>query len=1166
MKLKRLHIRNIASIEEGDIDFENGLRDGITGEQSPLFLISGDTGAGKPVILDCISMCLYKKTPRLSSVANRTRNDFSPFTGEQLGIADIAQYTRIGISAKDPCYAELIFEGNDGIDYTARLELGMKRRNKGEKGSLQHATPKWTVRKGEDSPVGGVKEVEQIILQAVGISFEQFGRMAMLAQGQFAAFLTGDKREREAILEQLTDTARFSRFGEAIKNIFTEYSRRAELAEKELESVASRRLSEESRIQLTSTKAALESELQELEKVRKDIDRRKAAVGVILQDREHISASNQRLIQLVGKQESEDYRRMLELVEGWDSTTTQRQVLAQKNDNLANIERERKSIPELRKRYLNLYSELQCQVKKSVEIHDKIGAEEQWIGQREEDKSLFANAQSLILRLRQFADNQRTIKDSSQKLNVGVEKGKELQILLELNQKHEREIKIEAEELQKRIDEINARIADLRPQELIDAYQLLQNQITDLHKLEDLLTTLGRLHEEGWKLGEDLGEKRKAHEARERESPATEDRLKAAKAAEEDAIRLHNLLEKGMDEAMERMRESMRIAHADMCPLCGSSIDHYQFGHADEAVRQALMPASLRLQEARNKYAEAEKEYRRHESLLTGMRAEIKAGETRHLSVIKEMEEIHQKIMDFCGRLNLSLTLPDISLIFDRGSYVVLSDKMKFQVSELEGKQKGIKEKIDEVSRLNRDLGELNKAGKTITHKLKESTAISQDIEKQMAVNAGNIEHLNVMIQSLKESCETIAGELPERFKAKYPEWSSNPAGACDTLNSEASEYERHIRHFELLVTEGERLSGMLDELMGARERIIYLFPAWSDVVPEPGDSFRRDSRKDWRDLYDACVALISAISYCEESIKTAEKALQEFYGARSVDERWLNDLISQEKRVNEVRKEIQTLENDIRTLHANISLRKEEIAGMLRELGCSDEAEIPIMDELLKAITENTSRRDEVARQSGSIDVTLSKADAEEEAYLKAAGIYEEAGKLKSKWELINRYFGGTRFRTLVQSYILRPLLNNANIYLSRITDRYELTCSDDNEQLSILVHDRYNKNQIRSATVLSGGERFMVSLALSLALSSLNRPDMNVDILFIDEGFGTLDEKSLDSVMGTLERLREIAGQSGRRVGVISHREELEERIPVQIHVTKYGEGRSRIAFKGV
>ena len=68
----------------------------------------------------------------------------------------------------------------------------------------------------------------------------------------------------------------------------------------------------------------------------------------------------------------------------------------------------------------------------------------------------------------------------------------------------------------------------------------------------------------------------------------------------------------------------------------------------------------------------------------------------------------------------------------------------------------------------------------------------------------------------------------------------------------------------------------------------------------------------------------------------------------------------------------------------------------------------------------------------------------------------------------------------------------------------------------------------------------------------------------MFIDEGFGTLDEKSLDSVMNTLEKLQDIAGQNNRRVGIISHREELDERIPVQIRVIKKGEGRSHVEIK--
>lgn len=199
-----------------------------------------------------------------------------------------------------------------------------------------------------------------------------------------------------------------------------------------------------------------------------------------------------------------------------------------------------------------------------------------------------------------------------------------------------------------------------------------------------------------------------------------------------------------------------------------------------------------------------------------------------------------------------------------------------------------------------------------------------------------------------------------------------------------------------------------------------------------------------------------------------------------------------------------------------------------------------------------------------GAIQKQLDDNTHNQEQALKAQKAMEQAQETLKKWEVLNTYFGGTRFRTLVQTYVLRPLLNNANLYLKQITPRYLLTCSEENEQLSILVLDNDNKRQVRSVTLLSGGERFMVSLALSLALSSLNRPDMNVNILFIDEGFGTLDEKSLDSVMETLGKLQEIAGLKERRVGIISHRTELEERLPVQIRVEKRGEGRSQVTIK--
>ena len=164
-----------------------------------------------------------------------------------------------------------------------------------------------------------------------------------------------------------------------------------------------------------------------------------------------------------------------------------------------------------------------------------------------------------------------------------------------------------------------------------------------------------------------------------------------------------------------------------------------------------------------------------------------------------------------------------------------------------------------------------------------------------------------------------------------------------------------------------------------------------------------------------------------------------------------------------------------------------------------------------------------------------------------------------KERWERFNKEFGsvdGTRFSRIAQSFILAHLLRYANKYLRQFSDRYELVCEPG--ELTILVRDRFCNQSPQFVKVISGGESFMVSLSMALALSQLNVNQANIDTLFIDEGFGSLDEDCLNAVMDTLEKLHQIGG---RRVGVISHVEALNERIRTQIQVRRIDPVRSQV-----
>ena len=173
-----------------------------------------------------------------------------------------------------------------------------------------------------------------------------------------------------------------------------------------------------------------------------------------------------------------------------------------------------------------------------------------------------------------------------------------------------------------------------------------------------------------------------------------------------------------------------------------------------------------------------------------------------------------------------------------------------------------------------------------------------------------------------------------------------------------------------------------------------------------------------------------------------------------------------------------------------------------------------------------------------------------------------QDKAKVSALWSELASAIGtttGDNFRDVAQAYTMRILLDQANYFLRKLSQRYELTCYTNS--LAIMVMDKEMGGELRTASSLSGGETFLVSLALALGLASLNDENLNIDMLFIDEGFGTLDSESLEMAVQTLGNMQKF----GRRVGIISHVDSLKERIPAQIQVTKRGKAASVVTIVG-
>jgi exonuclease SbcC len=260
------------------------------------------------------------------------------------------------------------------------------------------------------------------------------------------------------------------------------------------------------------------------------------------------------------------------------------------------------------------------------------------------------------------------------------------------------------------------------------------------------------------------------------------------------------------------------------------------------------------------------------------------------------------------------------------------------------------------------------------------------------------------------------------------------------------------------------------------------------------------------------------------KALQERARALEEERIALNARRREKAERLEEERRRKATDRSREDLLRELEELERNVKILREELGGIAQKL------------------RENETARETARDRRAALE-------AQEKECFRIEALHDLIGSADGK-----------KYRNFVQCLTFDILISHANRQLRKMTDRY-LLVRNDGQPLELDVIDAYQAGERRSTRNLSGGESFLVSLALALGLSRMASRNVRIDSLFLDEGFGTLDEDALDTALQTLAELR----QDGKLIGVISHVAALKERIASQIRVFPLSGGRSGLSGPG-
>ena len=1107
MIINKLTIHNIASICDAEIDFNSPPL-----SNADVFLISGKTGAGKSTVLDCICVALYNATPRLDNKSHRTEN-----LDDGIKESDIRNLMRRNTSEAS---VKLEFKGANGIEYVAHWYV--RRARKKTTGNLQNVVRELY------SPASGLQwkgdELQKEIIRAVGLDFEQFCRTTMLAQGEFTRFLKSNKDEKSQILEKILDCSSYSAIGLRIYQLFSQHKSKLDTLVAKVKDIDF--LSQEDLHKIVSERDNISSRIANLTELANKIN----VKWLWLSELNHLdeTASNalwhsRETFQVLNSPEIQE---TLLLLNDYSRISEAKVILERDRCAREQLKILLKQEQKLQEEFANLsgilaleelnFSEQQISHQKETEILNSFQTKEDTFkakalidAKSKEISNLRRNQSFVVQRISSLKQQLEKSKESHEKILAHADKTASQLLAAEL-------------ELEKTEKEFaNKQIATLR-QNVLQQQDILTNlriAASTLKNCTDNSENISELENKASQLKSQID----SHSA---QIGSTQEKLALAKELQQAVKRAYEIASESLDWT-RKIRS--QIQEGDICPICHRPIEQC-FNPDAELADKRLAELSLKLKQCNDDI----------ERIQANLNSATVARDTAISVALHTQESISKQkrlLADNKAKLKDLLSLCSCKEDEIEGSAQRCCALLEQLLPKLAESEK-LEEKVKEINLKVKNLRTQNDSARESLTRSKEAVA---EIENKILVEERT---LNAITTSIKEAYELVVKNITGNWKNNFEE----------NIELFTTELENEFNCYNLQINKVDNLSKQLKEtetvITAARrhQASIQALKPFAKTAMKQADMQIKRIDESLHNLYFRILQNIDSKANTSAELRQARQELSVYIQSAGFPpiRRFLFLAALPNAKIEEWSEKVINAKNS--AILADQALRKARLNIELHKLKKPEIQNDETLQSLDTEAKEIASQKSRLEQEIGAIDQRL-KSDAANR--LKLKDLIEEIDsqkKITLRWEKFNKIFGdseGKNFRTIALRFIFGHLLEKANVYLLTLMPRYRLSTYGDS--FAVMVRDSWQHDKVRPSTALSGGEGFVVSLALALALSDIGSR-LQVDMLFIDEGFGTLSDEALNNAIDTLRRLH---NKSGRRVGIISHVAELGEKIPVKILV---------------